>query len=202
MDNLPKGDRPDWGRVMVSGPSQLAAAQYGDPVRWGATVLFTLPAAAPAGLNVMRSGQIISAQCRDPYSRGWTIAGNLKYAGVLLSQPNPAPNVPMVAGEWAGILSCTMGVGQTQVVHNYDLREIVAADRPFYRGSDNTISGIIGPLVGNTILEEAFIIPGAVVANMISIQVIIAIDLVAPPGVDLPFGCNVIVTPFAAGTNL
>lgn len=202
QDLIPEGlNDPDWGRVMVRGPNELQAPQLGDPVRWGAEFRVAMPQVL--GTQVARSGQIVSAQCRDAYSRSWGIAGSLSYPAIIFALASPAVLSGLNPNEWTAILSISMGVGQAQMIHNIDLRAVMAADRPFYRSSDQTMGGLIGPInLGTDNIIEPFVIPGSLVANALSIQVVIVFNFAAAAPDPLPFVCNVQLTPFAAGDRL
>jgi len=175
----------DWGRFGIQHPN--AYQKVGDPTRWGAKIT-QVPAFAPGSplTQILQSSQIISAQCRDPYARQWSIVGTLKCDLWLFNNSNVAPG-------WTSILSVTMGVGQNQIIHNIDLRATVEADAPFY--VDSFTSG--------GLRERAFIIPGALVANAISIQVINTVNYVLLPLPDGdPITTALQICPLAAGTGL
>jgi hypothetical protein len=181
-----EGSDPDWGRVGVKPPS--AYKQLGDPTRWGAVVTQQVPLTAGVQ-HVLPSGQIISAQCLDPYARNWSIVGTINSS--LWVFPDGFGPVT-----WSCILNVVMGVGQNQIRHNINLRATVAADAPFYNDDPFVPPGL-------TTVTRAFVIPGALVASAMSIQVTNVVQYLIPP---LPPG-DVIMTslqiaPIAAGTGL
>lgn len=187
---------PDWGRAGVTPPAQFGP--LGDPTRWGATVVQTIPAivlAAPFQGSVVQSGQILSVQCRDPYPRAWTIAGTLS---VSIEELWLAPDANF-ASSWAAAAFVSMGVGQTQIMHTFNLRAIIEADSPYYWNSD-----ITNPFFNatNAPRTRAFIIPGAVVGNAMSMQIVQSLHgpfLASLPAVT--FTTTLLVTPFDPGAK-
>lgn len=169
----------------------------GDPTRWGATVVQNTPnidgVTVTGGL--MQTGQILSAQCRDGYSRAWTMAGVLNAPAEfhLLS------NSPFDPQFWCVAAYVSMGVGQVQIVHSFNLRAIIAADSAYYWNSD-----ITNPFFANGASGFAglpFIIPGALVGNAMSIQILQSIKITTgSPGI-VPITTSLIVTPFDPGAQ-
>lgn len=195
-DLIPEGlSDPDWGRVGVRGPEALGAPQLGDPTRWGANITFRV--LNIVGPQIFRSGQIIHALTRDGYSRPWGIAGTLSFPQLILPLPNN-----MAGNSWIAALSITMGVGQTQIIHNVDLRATVAADDPFYWSGDPTLEGQIGPFTVSDTVVAPFVIPAGIVGSMISIQLLMGFTFNPAPGAEFNFGGAMLLTPFAAGEGL
>lgn len=187
---------PAWGRAGIRPPN--AFGPLGDPVRWGATVVQTMPPiilAAPFQGDIIRSGQILSVQCRDPYPRAWTLAGTLSISAEELWL---APDANF-ASSWAAAAFVTMGVGQTAIAHAFNLRSIVEADSPYYWNSD-----LSNPFFNssNAPRARAFIIPGALVGNAVNIQIVQSLHgpfLASLPAVT--FTTTLIVTPFDPGAK-
>jgi hypothetical protein len=195
-DLIPEGMQdPDWGRAGVTHPGQLAAPGLGDPTRWGASINpMTFPPLA--GRQVQQSGQIISAQCQDGYARNWSINGQLGYiAGADSLNDGKTVGVDF----FAVILQCILGVGSNQVPHNFNLRAICAADFPFYYGTDGTFGGLIN--ITNQ-LNRPFVMPGALVASMISMQVVVILQTAVALGFSVNVNCTLQISPMAPGKGL
>lgn len=178
---------PDWDRWLVASQKSLAPA--GDPTRWGATVVQTVQ--PTSDLQILNS-QVISANCRDSYSRVWSICGTISAPTGLWALPTG-----IAANEWMPQMLVTMGVGQTQIVHNLNLRAIVDADAAVYLDGDSQF-----PTGGTFFRVRPFIIPGGIVANAISIQIVNAVRFVPAPGAAFPIATSVLVSPFAAGSTI
>jgi hypothetical protein len=163
---------PDWDRVLVA-PRVADGPPLGDPTRWGAVATVSL-----GQLGDFVTPQIIQAQCRDGFSRPWSIVGTVSadasvWAIVGIAQP---------------FLEVQMGVGQAQVIHRINLSAVIAADAPYYMDA----------LVPQT--TKAFVIPGGLVGNNISIRA--GWHMVAPIVLPQLSTFNLALTPFAAGTGL
>lgn len=161
---------PDWGRFGIVAPkpiTQAAATQspLGDPVRWGANVLQTIEfgSLAPNRGAINQSGQIVQAQCRDAYPRAWTIVGTLSAPANIVTLPDGA-----AVDQWAAVMSVSMGIGQSQIVHNFNIRQIIASDAQWYWNSN--IGDEIFGTSGNVI--RPFVIPGAIVGGTVAISII------------------------------
>lgn len=192
-DDFDHDHSPDWGRMGITPPGQFPSPM-GDPTRWGASVPLQAPISGFPGRQILRSGQIIQMQCRDQYPRTFSIVGTLEFPALINALPDGGGN-----DQWGAALCVTMGVGQNQVQHNFNLRAILAADAPYYWNSDQNLGGLIGlssPFI------TPFVIPGAIVANAIAIQLIIGIILTVAPGINLDFRCNLQIGSLAAGQNL
>lgn len=187
---------PDWGRHMIVPPGNFHPV--GDPTRWGASVNQNLPLDVTASkLDGYISEQFISVQTRDPYSRSWAIAGTLTALGTLFS----LPEFDNTAGTWSATLQITMGVAQVQMVHNINLRAVIAADAPFYRASDAG-EAMFGPFALPLPFTVPFVIPGGLIGNSISICVRQDLRLAAPSAFPLAFATSLVVTPFAPGKGM
>lgn len=169
----------------------------GDPTRWGAQIVQLIPAPATDAQAIYQSEQFISAHTNDPYPRPWSLIGTLSAPNFMYSLPDPAVGVAPQIDEWSATLSLTLGTGQAQIVHNLNLRAIIDADSPFYRNS-NAAEEMFATLGFRV---APFIVPGAIVANAISIRVIHTISFSAP-ATAFPLTTTVLLTPLAAGEGL
>jgi hypothetical protein len=197
---LPVGNQPDWGRSLVQ-PSKHSAP-VGDSTRWGATLVQVIEADAVQHRYV--SGQFIQCAARDSYARPWALAGSVQFPHGMANLPNPNGQVSVGLDQWALFLEVTMGVGQAQIVHFIDVRETILAQEAFYATFYNQLfSG--NPAQPRTMDTFPFVIGAdALVGNTIAIRAVIAARLSPPPIFEavFPLTLNVIVTPFAAGTEL
>jgi hypothetical protein len=181
---------PEWARAGVTAPAHYGG--LGDPTRWGAQITQHMPDIDGVVFRgaVLQSGQILSVACQDSYPRAWTLIG-------MLGAPRAAWLLPdgIALNQFASALYVTMGMGQTQVVHNYNLRAIIDADAPYYWFSD-----FISPFGSEGLETRAFIMPGAVVGCSINIQIFNSLFTnVATPAFD--FFTSLIVTPFDPGVS-
>jgi hypothetical protein len=191
-------NKPDWDRVLVdarSGGAQVRADKpppLGDSTRWGANVPQTIlfGSTAPNRGAINQSGQIIQVQCKDAYPRAWTIVGTLSAPANVWGLPNGA-----ALGEWAAVMSVSMGIGQAQVLHNFDLRATVESDRPWYWNSNigDEVFGTVGNIV------RPFIMPGALVGGSVSISIIQSLFTNDVGTFTANFLTSLIVTPFDPG---
>ena len=181
-------DDPDWARAGIHPPNKFGP--LGDPTRWGATVVQAMPAIDGVVFRggILQSGQVVSAQCRDQYPRAWTIAGTIGAPAFAWLLPDG-----FALNQFASALYVTMGQGQTQLVHNFNIRAIVSADAPFYWFSDFQT-----PFGSEGLETRAFLIPGAVVGNAVNIQVWNAYfsNVASDP---FNFVTSVIISPFDPG---
>lgn len=192
MDN-----HPDWGRRGIEPPNKFSA--LGDPTRWGATVIQSIPGLAPGVIRIEKSGQIVSAQCRDGYSRAWTLAGTLTVSdGTLI--PLDDGLGPFHPDGWVAAAVVSMGVGQLQIIHSFNLRAIVAADEPFYWNSDPSNPFYANPFAGAVPVTLPFIMPGALVGNAINIQIFTGINGSAGTN-PVTFTTSLILNPFDPGAK-
>jgi hypothetical protein len=183
---------PNWGRAGVKPPDKYAA--LGDPTRWGATARVQNTGVLVAGQQViLQSEQFISVQCRDGYPRAWTIAGMINTLAEMFAA---ADYSSIGASYWGCSLFVTMGLGQTQIIHNFNLRAVLTADSPYYYFSD-----FQSPFTDAAFPTKAFIIPGAVIGTTVGIQVFQTVKLAFPPAFSIPFTTSVIVTPFDPGAQ-
>lgn len=184
--------QPDWDRVMARPPAAHSA--LGDPVRWGATVSQTIEfgSLAPNRGAINQSGQIIQAQCRDSYPRAWTIIGTLSAPAGVVTLPDGA-----ALDQWAAVMSVSMGVGQSQVVHNFNLRQIIASDAQWYWNS-NTGDEIFG--TGGNVVRP-FIVPGAIVGGTVAISIIQSLFSSTVGDFFATFQTTLAITPFDPGVH-
>jgi hypothetical protein len=159
---------PEWARAGVTPPGKFGP--LGDPTRWGAQVTQRYPAQAASEIGIYRSGQILSAQCQDRYSRAWSIAGVVSAPNTVWSTFPDGLNPLFFPDGWTLAAFVSMGVGQTQIVHNFNLRAIIAADEPYYWNSN--IQNPFFEAIGDNVLSKPFIIPGAVVGNSVNVQIV------------------------------
>lgn len=189
------GRNPDWGRMGISAPHSFSA--LGDPTRWGG--VDTPPSTTlQDGVPVLfQSGQILSVQCRDSYPRAWTMVGTLTAPAEFFLLPdlfNPALNY------WLAAAYVSMGVGQVQIIHSFNLRAIIDADSDFYWNS--ALDQPFFEESGNGIVSRPFIMPGALVGTAISVRIFHALRI-AGSGPIGPFSLTtqLLVTPFDAGAT-
>jgi hypothetical protein len=188
-------DQPDWGRFTVD-PGAIANQPLGDPTRWGTRV----PTLLPATLTEKFSDQIVFAAARGPYSRSWAIVGNLKLPQATWNAPGifPAGPFPLIVA-----LDIVQGVGQTQI----DQQIILMCGNNPNVGLCNTQNAINGgPYLSQfdttPPFDEArsFSAIGALVGSTINIRA----RFIGGTNVGLPTTaqCEILLTPFAAGTGL
>lgn len=183
---------PDWGRVGARAPDHFSA--LGDPTRWGASVKQAIPV-APLTINGQLPGQVLSVQCRDGYSRAWTMAGVVRAPRGYFNLADDAT----AADGWTIAAYVSMGVGQVQIVHNFNIRAIIDADSPYYWNSDISNPFGVG-LALDTPVSLPFIIPGALIGNALNVQFIqrLAISTPFPAG---EVQITAIVNPFDPGAK-
>lgn len=192
-------NQPDWGRNQVNTATQVAPV--GASTMWGAQL--TVPVIADNVARRYESTQIITAACKDSYSRPWSLVGSLRYppgmSGMLdcLGSPAPGPD------EWCAVLIVSMGVGQVQVVHNINLRATIAAQAPFYATEAQTLF-TASVLPASVVDSVPFVIGAdALVGNVLMARLMLAARLTSPPlPASVQIGISLAVTPFAAGTGL
>lgn len=180
----------------ITPPNKFSA--LGDPTRWGATVVQNTPNIDGVTVfgGLMQTGQILNVQCRDGYPRAWTLAGTIQAPAEFFLLPNVV--VP-AASWWVVAAYVSMGVGQVQIVHSFNLRAIIDADSPFYWNSD--ISNPFFENAGAGFQSEPFVIPGALVGTAMNVQILQSIRIaVGAPGI-VPVTTSLIVTPFDAGVT-
>ena len=196
---LPLGNAPDWGRSQVN--SATKTAPVGNPTMWGNQLLF--PIEADTTVHRYQTAQIIQTAVRDSYARPWTLAGTLSMPLGMSGLPDAAGFLALGLDTWACFLNVVMGVGQTHIIHNINLRALIAIQAPFY-ATFNEMQ-FTGSLPTPTSPEIVPFVIGAdaLIGNTIQAQLIVVERLSAPP---LPalfqFGVSLIATPFAAGTEL
>lgn len=184
-------NHPDWARFGISPPNKFSA--LGDPTRWGAAAVLNTPVIDGVIVtgSVEQSGQILTAQCRDGYSRAWTMAGTIAApAGLALGFPDGAG-----LDQWALAAYVSMGVGQTAIAHSFNLRAINAADQPFYWNSDLSTPFFQGAV---PVLTLPFIIPGAMVGSTMNVQIVQSF-FASTPQPSYRVTVSLIVTPFDSG---
>lgn len=185
---------PDWDRYQVHSRATDTTGKthtpLGDPTRWGATAAVT--SALVGTLQDLQSGQVLRVQCSDNYSRPWAAVGTLRAPIALWNAGVPA--TPEVANLWIAMLVVHMGAGQNTIVHQIDLRAVIAADAPFYVDDDQAfIAGF---------RQKAFVISGGLIANAMSISVRHVIRYFVIPANPEVVTTAVQLTPFNAGTGL
>lgn len=184
----------NWGpalNVRSRAQDQTGASDtaLGDPLRWGAVVDAPITNAAE---QIVESPQIVRVQCADHYSRAWTLVGTLKASTALWAYGNDGDPAPL----WLAVLQLQMGVGQNVITHNFNLRAICDADAPYYYDFPLTlVPGPPPPLV------RPFVIPGAVIANVVNLRIIHIVVNVAGPTPET-IQTAVQLAPFNAGTGL
>ena len=189
--------QPDWARAGV-GQMSGKIGPLGDPTRWGASILQRVPFTGPGPFTIV-SQQIIAVACQDGYARNWSLAGTLGApAGFWAFPESPGANT------WSAFATITMGVGQNSLVHNINLRACVNADAPFYGDSPpSTWNAPPFTTPAGQLRNRPFIVPGAIVANQISILITQIVEYTLPP---LPDGDAILTTiqiaPIMAGTGL
>jgi hypothetical protein len=188
---------PDWGRAGVHGMSGKIGP-LGDPTRWGAALFQQVPFNS-AGPHTLESAQIIAAACQDGYARNWSIIGVVgTTAAVWAMLDGTGPDT------WRSSLSVRLGASQNTIVHNVNLRATIDADAPFYNDSPPiTAPSLVPPAPGVILRVRAYVIPGAFVANVLSVQVVNIVEYILPP---LPDGDAIYtaiqIAPIMAGSGL
>jgi hypothetical protein len=152
----------DWDRFKVAPQGKLSP--LGDPTRWGAQALANI---VVGGLDVF-TDQIVFAQCRDGYSRSWSIIGQLTLPQTYWNAPGvfPAGPFPVVVA-----LEVTQGVGQVAVKHQI----ILSCGNNASVGLCNTQNAINGgPYLSsfpdNVNESRPFAAIGAVIGNAINVR--------------------------------
>jgi hypothetical protein len=185
---------PDWDRYNVTSRAQDSTGQshtpLGDPTRWGAVVNVT--SQLIGNLQDLQSPQILRVQCSDNYSRPWAAVGTLRAPIALWNAGVPA--TPEVGNLWIAMLVVHMGVGQNTIVHQIDLRAVIAADAPFYVDDDQAV--IAG------FRQKAFVISGGLIGNAMSVNVRHVIRYFVQPTDPEVITTAVQLTAFNAGTGL
>lgn len=177
---------PDWDRALVH---KGKLSPLGEPRLWGATVTQTIPAGA-AGAT-LTSEQVVQVACSDGYPRAWTLIGTIKQLSTIWAFAKSASIGP--TDFWFSQCEVTMGVGQTSIKHVFNLGAIADADAPFYFPVSFT---------GPTSESRAFIIPGALVGNAISIRVVNTFIFSVALGTAFDMQTSLVVTPFNPGSGL
>jgi hypothetical protein len=174
----PQWDSPHAGnidsRARLAPDRQVA---LGDP-----TMLGGHQEIAATAVGLFESKQIIRVQCKDPYGRQWSFAGNLIVEPLLWTSTND---------EWRAFLEVTQGTGQFTQSQLFDLRALVNLASPWY-GT---------PLVGGRISKPWFI-DGGVIGASVNARVITV--LADPPlaGSETFIGVDVSVASIMAGSGL
>jgi hypothetical protein len=183
----------DWDRFKVAPPGKVGP--LGDPTRWGSQALTPLD---PAGNNIFTE-QIVFAQCRDGYSRSWSLIGQLTLPQATWNAPGvfPAGPFPLIVS-----LVITMGVGQAAIQHQI----ILSCGNNAAVGLCNTQNAINGgPYLStfpDSILESRpFAAIGALIGNAINVR---ARYLIGAPATGLPTTANlsVALTAYQPGQGL
>jgi hypothetical protein len=199
LNPTPGGNRPDWGRNQVDPAKRTAPV--GDSTRWGATLVQSVE--ADSVQHVYQSEQFIACAARDSYSRPWSLAGTVEMPFALSSLNDANDDLLVGLGEWAMYLAIVMGVGQTQITHIINVRATIAAQQSFYSTPLHVMFG--GLPTGRRDTFPFVIGADALIGNTIGIRIITAVRLAPFPALYpaiFPITTNVIVTPFAAGTEL
>lgn len=186
---------PDWGRVGVVPPDHHLSA-LGDATRWGATVVQHMPAIDGVSFQggTLTADQVLSASCRDAYPRVWSLYGTLS-----------APPFAWTLGNGAGpeLFGCqvvvTMGLGQSQLVHAFNIRAVINADSPFYYITDG-FNALFSNVAFGPSETHPFIIPGALVGNKVNMKVTNTL-LTATPMAAFDFITTLMIVPYAPGVE-
>ncbi len=187
----------DWGRYEYHSRAGDSTGKthgpLGDPTRWGARVVQT-PDPTSIAVQGLISNQIIRAQCADTYPRPWSLIGTIEADKQLWDSPEDGSG----GITWTSSLDVFMGVGQNTLIHRINVRAVVDADAPFYFDSDR-LDASSPPTPFRT---RAFIVPGGLIGNALSITVRNFVLLGAPVVSLTPIVTQLQITPFNAGTGL
>lgn len=196
---------PDWARY----PGMLAPAlaPVGDPTRWGATgrVDFRMDQFS------LFSEQVIIAAAKDPYPRPWSLIGELSLPSGAWEVPSGYPDPPDPPAGPGGInvlLELVLGVGQIQLTQ----RILLMSGNDPAMGLCNQQAAVNGGPYGQlprrmpefpfaSYLSRPFAAIGSIVANTVSVRVVVEQNLTVPPEYT-PVFCSLILGPIAAGTQL
>jgi hypothetical protein len=165
----------DWNRYLdvESRATSQDFTPLGDPARWGGeSEAIVLPD------GVFASNQLIRTQCFDPYARTWQLLGTLRA---------PAAAWALDAASWVAALEVTMGTGQVTVLHQFNLRALVALAAPFY-----VTDGLTKP----------WAIGGGLIGRAISARVIHTMTGAETLTGPTPIAATALITPLAAGSGI
>lgn len=187
-DLIPEGmGSPEWERYGVTPNAQQQ--KVGDPTRWGAQVLTTIPAA-----GLVDSAQVLAIATRDQYARSWSLLGTLGLTAEMWNSPGVGPVGCTIT------LDVAMGVGQAQVVHRIVLFDNAAPGGLCYTqyilqgGPYNQIPAL-------PVLVRPFAVIGGLIGQSVNIRVNYSVNA-AFAGLPLVSPLVLIAAPYAAGEGL
>lgn len=209
---------PDWARTLVHTGQKTMPS--GDPTVWGGNITTIIDDEPVLGNTprVISSAQIIMAQARDRYARGWSIQGVLWLPSGMWSVPSPDPNPPAYLETFPITpttpsltvwLSVRMGVERMDQQHLILLQagDLLTQNYGLCSNQNSFNGGPYGALIPDPTDPGSaqglpFACMGALVGNSINVQAI----YVRGPNVGAEVcgraRITAIVTPYAAGQGI